>query len=171
MLSSSFKAITVNLWGALTSRIGFWPVLPRQVANTMYNQIFLRVSTSWYMDHLLIKVSGARPGFPQIMVVGQVHGDCACTWILLPGMTLVVWIHLQWRPCRQLCVSNGDVTTPLLSQVCLWSLNILLVHIFACMSCPEQFFQQRQLKPFLAGVDARTVMWLWCQNFCVEWRY
>ena len=36
-------------------------------------------------------------------------------------MTLGVWIHLQWRPWRQLCASNGDVTTPLLSQVCLWS--------------------------------------------------
>ena len=31
--------------------------------------------------------------------------------------------------------------------------------LFVCPDvCPEQFFQQQQLKPFLAGVDARTVV-------------
>ena len=31
--------------------------------------------------------------------------------------------------------------------------------LFVCPDvCPEQFFQQQQLKPFLAGIDARTVV-------------
>ena len=51
---------------------------------------------------------------------------------------------------------NHTITIPGMPVVLL--ISCLFTFLPVCPDvCPEQFFQQQQLKPFLAGVDARTV--------------
>ena len=67
-----------------------------------------------------------------------------------PVTTMTPVVRLKWG-------CNHTITIPGMPVVLL--IFCSFIFLFVCPDVfPEQFFQQQQLKPFLAGVDARTVV-------------